>query len=206
MYGAERTAWTWGKSYEEIVGSGDTRLFIRGEGAEFEERYKRENVLKAFERGERWSSRELRVVDSGGNIRWVADTVNLQKDPVTGDIYMFCCFNDIQERHEWENLLEEGVEREGLGLPYTPQTIRRLCGKLIERGGETLCYVVLIRMIGGLELLDGRIRRRDCGCGIFWRRRCPLPWEQTASSAGAGRMSFWPFSQWRHPVRHQEKD
>ena len=166
MYGAERTAWTWGKSYEEIVGSEDTRLFIRGEGAEFEERYKRENVLKAFERGERWSSRELRVVDSGGNIRWVADTVNLQKDPVIGDIYMFCCFNDIQERHEWENLLEEGVEREGLGLPYTLQTIRRLCGKLIERGGETLCYVVLIRMIGGLELLDGEdqapgLRLRD---------------------------------------------
>ena len=32
-----------------------------GRRAEFEERYKRENVLKAFERGERWSSRELRV-------------------------------------------------------------------------------------------------------------------------------------------------
>ena len=155
LHGIDRTAWTWGKSYTEILDSDDSDLFIRGEGLEFHERYLRENLLKAFEQGERWSSREHRVVDSGGNIRWMTDTLNLQRDPQTKDVYMFACFMDTQERHDWESLLEEGIEREGPGLPYTPQTMEKLCKKLIVKGAGTRCAVALIKLVGDMESLGG---------------------------------------------------
>lgn len=162
IFGMDRTAWTWGKSYSEILESKDSDLFIRGEGSGFEERYLRENLLKFYEEGRRWSSREHRIIDSGGNIRWMTDTINLQRDPQTKDIYMFACFMDTQERRDWENLLEEGVEREGEGLPYTRQTTERLCRKLMEKGNAPHCTVALLRIVGDLESLGDKDRAPGC--------------------------------------------
>ena len=47
----DKTAWTWGKSYQDLLEEGEERLFIQGAESEFTEIFKRENLLKAYQSG-----------------------------------------------------------------------------------------------------------------------------------------------------------
>lgn len=157
MEGVNRTAWTYGKTYTEVINSGDDGLFIQGEDSEFSERFSRKGLLAAFERGEYWSSRLHRRINNGGAIRWMRDTVNLQQDPATKDVYMFVCFSDAQQRYDWENLVEGGIRKDRAGGLYDARSIGTMTEALIGQGGDRICAMAMIWITGGYE----RLRRRD---------------------------------------------
>ena len=89
-----------------MIEGDDLLPFIKGEGREFQERFSRKNLLKAYENMQLWSSREYHRVANGGQIRWMTDMVNLVRDKRTDEIYRCAWFSDIQQRYEWEQQLE----------------------------------------------------------------------------------------------------
>lgn len=145
--GMDQTAWTWGKTYSEIIGRERTKLFDRTAGKVFQERFQRESLLKAFEAGECWSTREYRRIDGGGNIHWMSDAVNLVRDAKTRDVYMFGCFFDAEKRHEWEKLAGGEITRDPVTGIYTAETVKKIAEALAEQKGGK-CGLAMIRMIG----------------------------------------------------------
>lgn len=141
--GVDRTVQAAERSYGEIVKEQSSKIYLSMERKDFEQCFRRENLLKAFEEGKRWFSREYRRVEPGGSIRWAMDIANLVCNPYTRDIHLFFCTIDIQRRHEWENL-SAGVERDKETNLYTSQTIKELAERLIKDGDSTNCAVALI--------------------------------------------------------------
>lgn len=152
MEGRDRTAWTWGRSYSDILDSGENRLFLQWENDEFKERFKRKNLLKAYERGELWSSYECRRVSADGSIRWMVDLVNFQYNPKTESIYMFACFVDCQNRKKWEEMLPEDTSRKKTNGIYSEKTAAELCKSLIA-STDGSCAMACIEL-GGAEYLN----------------------------------------------------
>ena len=150
LNGVDQTAWTWGRTYTQIIKSGELRLFKGSEGKDFRKRFSREDLIRSFGKKEYWSSREYRIVNDGGDIRWMADLVNLQPDPKTGDIYMFACFADVQQKHDWENLAGKpcfDLKKNGL---YSSQTVKEIAEAIIQRAeGESFCALSLIQTNAG---------------------------------------------------------
>lgn len=137
--------------YSQLLENGENRLFICGEGHEFLERFQRKNLLRDFQRDRRWSSRLHRWIDAGGNIRWMRDTVNLQRNEETGDIYMFANFVDDTQRHKWENLLNENIEYDESGGVYTCQTGQAMIEKLLQMKKNSKCVMAVISLVGDME-------------------------------------------------------
>ena len=153
MYGADQTSRTWGKTYTELIESGVGRMFGKSVGNEFHERFSRRNLLDAFERGEFWSTREHRRVDPGGNIRWMADFVNLEYDPATEEVYMLACFCDEQPRNDWERLAGSAKRNETDGL-YSAGDTKRISEYLIKEGAGAFCAAALIKIEGNIDGID----------------------------------------------------
>lgn len=159
LNGTEQTSWLHGKNCAELIQFEKSQFFTKTEGAEFARRFDRANLLEAFSRGEFWSSREYRRIDSGGVIRWMSDTINMVRDPQTGEIYLFACFNDIQARHDWETLLDSPAERDKRDGLYTMETAEALAKRLMNKN----CAIALIQICGDPSE-DGRteeMERRD---------------------------------------------
>lgn len=152
--GMDQTAWTWGKTYSEIIGMERVKLFGRSDGKAFERRFRRETLLKAFEEGERWSTREYRRVDEGGNIRWMSDTVNLVRDTKTQDIYVFGCFFDTEKRHEWENQAGGEIVRDSVTGIYTAETVKKIVESISPCGTGGNCALAMIRVVGSFLPCD----------------------------------------------------
>ena len=148
IQGTDQTARTWGKHYSEIVQRGLERFFTESDVIGFRSRFKRDNLLKAFERRELWSSREYKWIDDGGNIRWMEDTVNLVQDPKDGAVRMFVCCNDTQQRHEWENKAGGESKRDAESGLYDPGTMKRITEALIGEETYRTCTMSMIRSLG----------------------------------------------------------
>lgn len=152
--GSDHTAWTWGKSYTEIMekeGIQGIRLFTESEKRRLRERFDRQRLLEAYEKGDLWSSAEYRRVDDGGAVQWISDAVNLVRDPKTQSVYMFACFSECQKRHEWESRIENGISRDPWTGLYDYTTAKQISSCLIENGESRQCALSLIRFVGGSD-------------------------------------------------------
>ena len=147
--GVDQTAWSWGKTYSEIIDIERARLFLENEGNGFAERFSREKLLEAYSEGNLWSTVEYRRIDSAGNIRWMKDLVNLVREPKSGDIYMFVCFCDSQQRHDWERAAGYDILRDEKSGVYTAGAVKMLAERLIGNGGSEECALSMIRVVGG---------------------------------------------------------
>ena len=148
MDGMDQTSQALGSPYSDILKDRESLLFIRPEGQEFETCFDRERLLSDYGKGRLWFSRDFRRIDGGGNILWFTATINLVRSIKTGDIHLFTCFCDTQMRHDWENLLETGVEHDPVSGLYSSQTMKALSKLLICSGSGSLCALALIRMSG----------------------------------------------------------
>ena len=146
--GVDQTAWTWGKTYVDIIRSESKRMFSKSDRKKFLERFDRSQLLDDYKKGRFWSSHEYRRVDDSGDIRWIADTVDLVQDPGTHAIYMFACFSDIQHRHDWENRIKEGIFRDPVTDLYDYATAKKMTEYLIDSGDRRTCALSLIRLVG----------------------------------------------------------
>lgn len=147
--GMDQTAWTWGKTYTEVMHFEKNHMFLKSQGMDFEERFRRERLLEDMKKGEVWSSSEYRRVDSGGNIRWMEDMVNLVQEPKTQDVYMFACFCDNQQRHDWERMTGRKPERDPQTGICTAQSLKNMTECLIRNRIEAECALAMIRFVGG---------------------------------------------------------
>ena len=154
--GMDRIGWTRGCSLSEQLAGQEQRGMLRGDREQLRKRFRRENLLEAYRRGEYWSSREYRRVDAGGNICWMRDTVNLTRDPDTGHILMKACFSDSEKLHQWEKLSEEKAEHTEAGGLYTRQAARGIVEGLMHKGCEYHCALALIYIAGGIDQLKER--------------------------------------------------
>lgn len=148
LKGIDQTSAHKGRSYSEMIEGDDLLPFIKGEGREFQERFSRKNLLKAYENSQLWSSREYHRVANGGQIRWMTDMVNLVRDKRTDEIYMFACFSDIQQRYEWEQQLEQDIEHDIENGFYNMKTARLLAEMLIKERKKAVCAMALIQING----------------------------------------------------------
>ena len=148
--GMDHTLSLKGRKYTETMEKEPLQLFVKSEETEFTDHFKRDTLLAAFEKGEWWFNMEYRRVDSGGNIRWMSETVNLIQDEETKDVYMYACFNDSQQRHNWEMLLgaDTAIEKDAVSGLYDAPTMKKLINKLISTGKGTQCALVVIQMGG----------------------------------------------------------
>ena len=146
LNGTDQTSLVQGRSCSELIQFEKKQFFTKTEGEEFARRFDRASLLAAFDRGEFWSCREYRRVDSGGIIRWMSDTMNIVRDPQSGQIYLFACFNDVQIRHDWESLLDAPAERDKRNGLYTMETAEALARRLIAAGHDAVCAAALIQI------------------------------------------------------------
>lgn len=153
MEGTDQTSQARGTPYSEILKNRESLLFSRPEELEFETCFDREQLLSAYEKGRLWYARDFRRIDGGGNILWLTASINLLRSSRTGDIHLFTCLCDTQQRHEWEALLETGAEHDPVTGLYNAQTARSLSELLIRSGSGCLCALALIRMGGGYARL-----------------------------------------------------
>ena len=79
LNGTDQTSLVQGRSCSELIQFEKKQFFTKTEGEEFARRFDRASLLAAFDRGEFWSCREYRRVDSGGIIRWMSDTMNISR-------------------------------------------------------------------------------------------------------------------------------
>lgn len=148
--GVDQTAWTLGRLYSDIIREEKRRWFTRIEEQKFQERFQREHLLKAFADGELWSAQEYRRVDEGGTIRWTSDLMNLVEDPKTHEVYLFACLLDSQKRHEWEQMVSKGCQRDPKTGLYDYASAKEIARCLEKRKKDGECALSLIR-IGGSE-------------------------------------------------------
>lgn len=143
------TEWLWEKRYSEIISQKSIQMFKEVESHMFEQRFSPEQLLRSFAGGERWFTEEYRRVDRGGSIRWTSAFVNLLEDAGTQEVYMYACFVDTQQRHEWESRIRAGIFRDPVTGLYDFATAKRLSEYLLESMESSECGVSMISMIKG---------------------------------------------------------
>ena len=124
--------WREGKNYcnttltfSQLIERSRARLFFPEEARDYAREFSREALLESFAQGRFWISRELRRVDSGGNIRWSSYTAMLSPLPETEDVHVFLFVQNTEVRHEWERGLSSRPALPG-GCLYDRETAKNL--------------------------------------------------------------------------------
>ena len=118
-------------SYSQLIERSKSLLFFPEEARIFAQEFCREFLLEAFSSGRFWITRELRRVDSGGNIRWCSYTILLSPLPETEDVHAFLFIQNTDVRHEWERALPGGCTSPEAGL-YDRKTAGALAAIAME--------------------------------------------------------------------------
>ena len=109
-------------------------------------------MLREFEDGRYWFYDTCRMVDLNGRIRWISVAVNLSRDPETRDVCLYAYLNRLDQRSEWEKLLEKPARTDPDTGVYTADTQRGLLEKFLEQRNSHTCILALIRIEGADEL------------------------------------------------------
>ncbi len=117
--------------------------------------FDRETLLAHFAGGQSWLSVEYRRVDGGGNIRWVSHVINLVRDPLDQEVYLFVFLSQLDKRRQWERGLGDAVTRDSVTGLYDRATTRAMAEFQINRRGPALCAVALIQLGGLFRLYAG---------------------------------------------------
>ena len=118
-------------TYSQLIERSKSKLFFPEEAQVFVQTFSREALLEAFSLGHFWLNREMRRVDSGGNIRWCSYTVMLSPLPETEDVHIFLFIQNTDVRHEWERALP-GRQTESPSFLYDRNTAKALTAIALE--------------------------------------------------------------------------
>lgn len=146
--GIDQTAWTWGKTYSDLVEQWSATVFAKGDVQDFRDLFNRSHLLKCYQEGRWWLSWDGRRVDEGGNIRWSRWVINLVADSEQKNIYMFVCCTDAQQKYEWEKLAGKALELQSDSGLYTLQSVKTLAECLISQGGGGDCALSVVCILG----------------------------------------------------------
>ena len=110
--------------------------------------FDRKSLLELSAQGKRWINLSYRRTEGCGSIRWVNHVINLAKDPLTQDIYLFVYIvqSDIQHKREME--LEIDILRDQATGLYDRATFRAMIEFEIGKGGCHECAMAVIQLVG----------------------------------------------------------
>lgn len=149
------------KSYDQLMQRTDERFFCREDAKEFRQKFNRKALLKAYEKKEYWITLEYRRIDSGGEVQWVMNVVNVYRDTDSGDIHMFGCLRTVEKKRKWERGLIRKAVRDPVTKLYDRHTARDVALSQIKQYPEQLCGMVLIQISGLHKLLTGADEEDD---------------------------------------------
>ena len=148
--GGDCTDFAGTNSCSDIIQFEKEKLFSTDDNKNFSYNFSRKSMLKACEHETAWKTMEYRRIDSSGNIRWVLNTANLIKDPVTHDVYLFNYLTDIERRHNWEYGFS--VSKDSVTGLYDRETAEPIIKNLMNT--ESGCAVSVIYINGFAEITD----------------------------------------------------
>ncbi len=137
-------------SCSDIIQIEKEKLFSTDDNKDFSHKFSRKSMLKACGGNMAWRTMEYRRIDSSGNIRWVLNTANLIKDPVTHDVYLFNYLTDIERRHNWERGVS--ISKDPATGLYDKETAEQMIKNLLNT--ENGCAVSVIYINGFAEMKD----------------------------------------------------
>lgn len=107
----------------------------------------RENLLRSYEQGNSWLFIEYRRRTGDRSFQWINLAVNLLHHPVSGDLFAFCYFRDVDARHR---LVEDSgvqAEEDSTTLLYTQETLTRLAAFAVRQAPEgSLCAATVVEI------------------------------------------------------------
>lgn len=147
--GVEKTDFVEIKKYSDVVTAERERLFARDDRKSFENNLSRTALLQEANHEIIWKSMEYRRVYLSGSIHWVLNTVNLIKDPITENVYLFNYLNDIEHRHR----LEYGINviKDPITGFYGKDTIKQMIKNLINEDTHSAIALVNINGFAAME-------------------------------------------------------
>ncbi len=123
-------------TYEELLKS---RVGLFSAPKERDEIYKKLNyhvLLENYKNGVNSVSVEYLRKISGGKVVWVMMTINLMKEPNSGDIIGFAYVRNIDERKKTELSLKERAERDDLTGLYSRRTVQLMINDSLNSNCE----------------------------------------------------------------------
>lgn len=163
LEGRERIRLIQYQTFGQIIAQGVSRLFSREDARRFQEKFSRERMLEEFKKGRYWFYDTCRMVDLNGKICWISVAVNVSRDSETRDVCLYAYLNRLDQRTEWEKLLEKPAQTDPDTGVYTAGTQEKLVRKLLEQKNFHACILGLIRIEGADELFreESSLRKKQ---------------------------------------------
>lgn len=119
-------------NYTELINSLCDQVLHKEDGKNFFKLYKRENVLLAFEEGERELACDYQRPDENGNYIWVRCALHLYEDPETEDISGYFYIENIDKQKQAELVLVYKSEHDMLTGLYNKATAEKLVSDFLK--------------------------------------------------------------------------
>lgn len=120
---------------------------------------KAENLLASFRIGQSWQFAACSRITLKGDVHKTNLSVNLLRHPLTGDVYAFGFYSDVDSVYRLEKSVgERNVKHDTTTHLYTPETMRRLYEELAKEPAEGQVCTFTMLELGGLEEV-----KRDLG-------------------------------------------
>ena len=148
--GAEKTDFAKMQKYTDILEAEKERLFLGDDSKSFMDNLSLESLFQAAKHEVVWKSLKYRRVYISGVIHWVLNTVNLIKDPISQDVYLFDYLNDIEQKKRWEYGVD--IVLDPLTGFYQRTTVLAIIKNLLE--SDSVCAIALVRINGFLQMTE----------------------------------------------------
>lgn len=104
--------------------------------------------------GTNWLMKDYRHREAGGADQWLSTAAHLLINPVTRDLYAFCCTRHADARRHWEGGLTGRLDRDAITHLYTQNTGVSIIRQLLGRQGDAAhcCSLALVDVNGGAAL------------------------------------------------------
>lgn len=136
------------QTYEQLIRKEGTRTTGDEERRKLMDALAYGRLLKQFTEGESTVTYEYQRIDYEGRVIWVRTTVNMVREPDSGDIIGFIYIRDIDQRKKRELTLAERAKRDKLTGLYNKNTvegmIRDVLGK--QEQDHARCALILINL------------------------------------------------------------
>jgi len=86
----------------------------------------REALLRSYDEGRLWMFTDYRMRSPSGDWCWVNLAINLLRQPVSGDIFIFGYLRNVDIRHRWAEAMDCPPERERTTMLYTRDSLSAL--------------------------------------------------------------------------------
>lgn len=115
-----------GMTYQHLIESNVQSIVNPNDRQQYQERFSKEALLAAYDRGEKMLSMDYRQKEASGRLRWLNVTTRLEKHSLTGELYAYSSLRDIDEQKARELALITRAEKDTITDTYSRETAKRM--------------------------------------------------------------------------------